>query len=147
MRSCTFFGHADAPQDIEKILRGVIEQLIEEEVRCFYVGVEGNFDRLCYKVLKDLQLRFCNIKIYRVFAYMPKNNEFSEDSILPENIETVPKKFAISWRNKWMIEKSDYAITYVKRIVGGAYKFQSLAKDKGLCVINIANMSFFANIN
>ena len=147
MKSCTFFGHADTPQDIEKILRGVIEQLIEDKVECFYVGVEGNFDRLCYKVLKDLQMRFCNIKVYRVLAYMPKQDELSRDSILPENIEKVPKRVAIAWRNRWMIDRCQYVVTYINRIVGGAYKFESLAKNKGLNVINVADMSFFANIN
>lgn len=133
-----FFGHADAPQDIEEKLRKVIIKLITYDgIDSFNVGVEGNFDRLCYKVLKDLQLKYNNIRIYRVLAYMPKNDNISQDSIFPENIEKVPKRVAIAWRNKWMINTSEYAVTYVKRIVGGAYKFESLAKSKGLCVINI----------
>ena len=31
-----------------------------------------------------------------------------ENTLLPEGIENVPPRFAISWRNKWMLERSDY---------------------------------------
>ena len=141
MNSCTFFGHSDASNDILPALYDVITDLItKKNVRVFYVGVEGNYDRMCYRALKDLDNEFPFIKIYRVFAYYPKDTQFSVDSIYPEGIETVPKRFAISWRNKWMIEKCDYAVTYVVRTVGGAYKFESIAIKKDLRVINIAKL-------
>ena len=56
----------------------------------------------------------------------------------PEGIETVPKRFAISWRNKWMIQKSDYVITYIVYSWGGAAKFADLSKRVNKIVINIA---------
>ena len=67
---------------------------------------------------------------------MPKkelNN--SEHTILPDGIETVPLRFAISYRNKWMIEQSDYAVTYVTRSWGGAARFKELAEKKEKVII------------
>ena len=139
MNSCTFFGHSDAPSEILPVLYDVITDLItNKNVRVFYVGVEGNYDRLCYRILKDLENEFTFIKIYRVLAYYPKDNTSSVDSIFPEGIERVPKRVAISYRNKWMIEKSNYAVTYVVRTIGGAYKFENIAIKRGLNVINIS---------
>lgn len=139
MNSCTFFGHSDTPSDILPLLKNVLKDLIiNNNVRTFYIGTHGNYDRMCYGVLKDLEKQFAYIKIYRVLAYYPTGNEYSYDSIYPEGIEKVPKKFAITWRNKWMLEKSDYVVTYVIRTFGGAYKFENIAIKKELNVINIA---------
>lgn len=59
-------------------------------------------------------------------------------TIIPDGIETVPKKFAINYRNSWMIEQSDYVVTYVNSSVGGAAKFKKQAEKKNKIVINLA---------
>ena len=76
-----------------------------------------------------------------VLAYMPKKlreRENTQDTIFPEGIESVPARFAVAWRNRWMILQSDFAITYVVNPWGGAAHFAELAKNKGRKVINIA---------
>jgi len=81
-----------------------------------------------------------------VLAYLPGKYNAEEGSptntILPDGIETVPRRFTINYRNKWMIEQSDYVVTYVKYTVGGASKFKELAEKKKKIVINIATQSF-----
>lgn len=42
-----------------------------------------------------------------------------------------PPKFAISKRNRWMIEHSDIVVTYVKYHFGGAAQWKVLAEKKG----------------
>ena len=59
------------------------------------------------------------------------------NTIYPEGLETVPKRFAISWRNKWMIQESDVVVTYITHSWGGAAQFADLAKRKKKRVINI----------
>ncbi len=81
-----------------------------------------------------------------VLAGLPGKEYKSEgespvDTILPDGIEAVPRRFAINYRNKWMIEQSDYVVTYVKHAVGGAGKFKELAEKKKKIVINIAAQS------
>jgi len=69
-----------------------------------------------------------------------KKNAFEDhlDTMLPEGIETVPRRFAISWRNKWMLRQTDHVIAYVNHSWGGAAKFVELAVRQGKSVVNLA---------
>ncbi len=139
---CTFFGHKDAPSTIKENLMQTIIDLIENKnVDKFYVGNQGNYDRMVYLILKELSTSYpINFEI--VLAYIPVNNpeinkEYSGYTSIPEGIENVPKRFAISYRNKWMVENSDFVITYVRHKTGGANKFKEIAERKHKTVINI----------
>ena len=78
-----------------------------------------------------------------VFAYMPTIKqeydpyEFGE-TMLPEGLEKVPPRFAISWRNKWMVNESEYAVVYIAPKWGGAAKYYELAQKKKKTIVNIA---------
>jgi len=133
--TCTFFGHRDCPDSIMPRLREALVRLITQEgVDRFYVGNQGNFDAMVYRVLCELRNIYPHIYVSVVLAYMPIEeiaNKYGSDTILPEGIEAVPKRYAISWRNKWMIEHSEYVVTYVTRSFGGAAKFAEFAEKKG----------------
>ena len=139
MAKCTFFGHRDSPSSIRGVLSAEIERLInEKDVNTFYVGTQGNFDRMAYTVLKGLRERNSHIKIYRVLAYMPKLGDTDTyDTIVPEGIETTYPRYAIIKRNKWMIDHSDYVIAYVTHTFGGAYQAVEQAKRKKITVITV----------
>lgn len=108
-----------------------------KNVDTFYVGNNGNFDCMVCSVLSELSEKY-PIKYYIVLAYVPKRKtENSELTILPEGIETIPPRFAISYRNKWMIGQSDYVVTCVSRSWGGAAQFKEHAEKKGKTVISI----------
>lgn len=55
-----------------------------------------------------------------------------------EGLENAPRKFAISKRNRWLIEHCDTVIAYVKYSTGGAAQFKELAEKKQKWIINIA---------
>lgn len=81
-----------------------------------------------------------------VLAYFPgkkqdAGEESPADTVLPEGIETVPPKFAINYRNRWMIDHSDYVVSYVSHTFGGAFKFMSMAQNRKKQVINLAAMT------
>nr|WP_316614906.1 hypothetical protein [uncultured Ruminococcus sp.] len=117
-------------------LNAEIERLInEKDVNTFYVGTQGNFDRMAYSVLAELRKRYQHIKVYRVLAYMPKLGD--TDTIVPEGIETTYPRYAIIKRNKWMIDRSDYVIAYVTHPTGGAYQAVERVKKKGKILIQI----------
>ena len=141
MSSCTFFGHADTPKEIEPILRSTLIELIEkQEVRLFYVGNHGNFDQMVTNTLGALKRQYPEIQFYIVLAYLPTNNHIAlaeAETVFPEGLEHVPKRFAIVWRNRWMIDRSHYVITFVQRDFGGAATFQKRAAKKGKTVINL----------
>ena len=137
---CTFFGHRDAPPEIKASLRQILSDLIERQgVKQFYVGNQGSFDTMARNLLAEFELTY-GIRYEVVLAYMPKRNDplyDPEHTVLPEGIETVPPRFAIEYRNKWMIDHSDIVITYVHRSFGGAAKFKELAEKKNKVVIQI----------
>ncbi len=137
---CTFFGHRDINNDITALLRNTITDLIVKQgITNFYVGNQGDFDNTVRKVLSDLKSEFAEIEFTLVLAYMPKNITSKYETIYPEGLETKPRKFAIYYRNKWMVENSDYVITYVTHGFGGAAQFKELAEKQGKTVINIAD--------
>lgn len=135
---CTFFGHKDTPKEIEPTLRSTLIDLIENKnVNAFYVGNNGNFDTMVRHQLEDLSLTY-PIAYSIVLAYLPTENNLT-NTIYPEGLETVPKRFAISWRNKWMIQQSDVVVTYVTHNFGGAAQFKTLAERQKRIVVEISS--------
>ena len=136
----TFFGHKDTPKEIEPTLRSTLIDLIENKnVTVFYVGNNGNFDTIVRRQLEDLSHTY-PITYNVVLAYLPtKKSEYDDytNTILPEGIETIPKRFAISYRNKWMVKQSDVVVTYVTHSFGGAAQFKALAQRQGKTVVEL----------
>ena len=137
----TFFGHKDTPKSIETVLRANLIDLIENYGATeFYVGNIGKFDVMVYRQLEELS-QIYPITYRIVLAYQPveKNKYFDfTNTIYPEGIETVPKRFAISRRNKWMIQRADVVVTYVTNNFGGAYQFKSIAEKEGKRIIELS---------
>ena len=141
---CTFFGHRFVQDEIEPALMSTLTDLIEKHgVTLFYVGNHGGFDSMVCRALKKLAKSY-SIDYRIVLAYMPAKKSYSDatdysKSILPNGIETVPKRFAISFRNKWMILQSDYVVTYVTHSLGSsAAQFKAMAQKKGKTVIELS---------
>ncbi len=137
----TFFGHKDTPKEIEPTLRTTLVDLIENyNATVFYVGNNGSFDTMVRRQLEELSQTY-PITYSVVLAYLPTNKSEYDDltnTILPEGIETVPKRFAISWRNKWMIQQADIVVTYVTHTYGGAWQFKTMAERQGKTVIELS---------
>ena len=135
-----FFGHRDAPDTVEQLLERVLIELIEcKGANLFYVGNQGAFDSMTAKVLHRLADRYPKIRCFTVLAYMPRINEGGVlETILPEGLETVPRRYAIDRRNRWMVCQADAVVVYVKHSIGGAASFRDLALQKRKTVINLA---------
>ena len=142
MPACTFFGHRDCPDTIKPRLREVLIDLIENHnVDMFYVGNQGRFDAIVRSVLQDLQHEYSKITYAVVLAYMPDRRGAEDDysdTTLPEGIESVHPRYAISWRNNWMLKQSDYVVTYITHSWGGADQYARRAYSSGKYVINIS---------
>ena len=140
MDACTFFGHRDTPEGIEPLLRAAILSLIENQTVClFYVGNHGSFDTMVRRQLSEME-KTHGIRYFIVLAYLPKkDDQLANDphTLFPENMETVLPRFAISKRNRWMLERCQYVVTYVRSDVGGAAQCKLLAEKKGKTVIEL----------
>lgn len=145
MAICTFFGHKDTPGYVEPILRSVLIDLIENrKVDMFFAGNQGNFDYMVRNNLRSLKFEYSHVNYAVVLAYMPseRNDPHMDcsDTVFPEGLESVPPKYAIARRNRWMLDISDYVVTYVTHRGGGAAQFMLLAQKKGKTVINLADL-------
>jgi len=139
---CCFFGHRDAPDGLTEHLLPVLSCLIDEGVDSFLVGNQGGFDSIVLHTLRLLKEKHPHITYNVVLAYMPgAKEEWSDyeplETFYPEGLESVHPRYAISWRNKWMIQESDVVVTYISHSWGGAAQFAELAKRKKKRVINI----------
>ena len=135
----TFFGHSNClfNDDIKKQLKNILlDEIIKNPTCKFYLGGYGDFDGLCLRTLKDLKNDFPDIELIFFTPYIDKNYsklEFAtyhyDDVIFPP-IESVPRKFAISKRNEWMVDSANLVIAYVKYSWGGAAKTLEYAKRR-----------------
>ena len=106
----------------------------------YYVGNQGQFDAFVRSILRELKKEYPQIDYAVVLAYMPgkqmKYDDYS-DTMLPEGIESVHPRYAISWRNNWMLQQSDYVVTYITHSWGGAAQFAEKARRQRKIVINM----------
>ena len=140
-KTCCFFGHRDTPDNIKTTLIKSIENLINVYgVNKFYVGNQGRFDSLSLVALKELSVKYPEISYSVVLAYLPneQNRIAEKNTLYPYGIESVPKRFCISWRNDWMINHSQYVICYITHITGGAAKFVNKAEKRDKTIINLS---------
>ena len=143
MSSCTFFGHRECPDSIKIKLREVLIELItNHDVDMFYVGNQGQFDAIVHSVLRELKKEYPQINYAVVLAYMPgKQTEYDDysNTMLPEGIESVHPRYAISWRNNWMLQQADYVVTYITHSWGGAAQYTEKARNEGKTIFNTGN--------
>ncbi len=141
----TFAGHRDAniTGEIENKLKAAIINNLGNEKTIFYCGGYGAFDNAAAKTIKALKEDYPNIESIFVTPYLEGNRlqEFKQsflyDEILYPDLESVPRRFAISRRNKFMVESAELIIAYVNVNYGGAYEALQLAKRKGKKIINL----------
>ena len=143
---CTFFGHREVQNSGEtrKKLNDTIRKLIENNgAKTFYVGNNGSFDHLVLETLREISKEY-KINYSVVLAYLDFNKDYcdyrSDETIYPENLEKTPLRFAIDKRNLFMIEKSDIAVSYINRSIGGAAKQVEICEKKGLKIIKLGKI-------
>ena len=136
---CTFIGHRDTPFSIREQLENEIVSLIHQGVHIFYVGNNGRFDYLVQATLLELAKTYEKIKFYIVLSTLNEKSlvEENKHTVFPEELAGVPKKFAISKRNDYLLKKSSFVISYVSNTFSNSYKFIQKAQKKGIKIINI----------
>ena len=111
-------------------------------VDMFYMGHQGQFDAYVRSELRKLKQEYSQINYAVVLAYMPgKKTEYDDysDTMLPEGIESVHPRYAISWRNNWMLKQSSYVVTYITHTWGGAAQYAKKASNSGKFVVNLCD--------
>ena len=115
----------------------VTQKLIEQGATTFYLGGYGAFDFLAASVLRAQKKRYPQIELILVLAYLNTGrNTSGYDSTVYPPLETTPRRFAISHRNRWMVEASDVVVAYVLHDWGGAATTLRCAKQKKKQIIS-----------
>jgi len=119
----TFCGHRDivCSDKLTRQLRFVLCDLITEGADTFLLGGYGAFDSMAAMTVRELKSTYPHIRSTLVLAYLDRdhNAELYDDTIYPP-LEGVPLQYAISRRNRWMVDSADVIVSYVIHSYGGA---------------------------
>ena len=128
-----FFGHAQyhKTNEHEHIILKILEQNIGNASADLYFGNYGAFDNFAYYCGKKYKATHPNVSLIFVTPYPIKKKPSQQyDTIIYPELENKPAKFAIFYRNRYMVEKADLVIAYIEREWGGAYQSYKYAKSK-----------------
>ena len=136
----TFCGHRDivCSDKLTRQLRFVLCDLISEGADTFLLGGYGAFDSMAAMAVRDLKSIYPHIRSTLVLAYLDRdhNAELYDDTIYPP-LEGVPLRYAISKRNRWMVDSADVVVSYVTHSYGGAATTLRYAKQKCKRIIQL----------
>ena len=142
----SLFGHReiDDLRQLEVQLVPIIKQLIQTKPYVnFLIGRNGEFDEYAASVIKEVRKKVGkdNNDLILVLPYTVADIEYYEkyydDIIIPESIHGTHPKFAITLKNRWMIEQSDLVLVYVERRKGGAYTAMKYAEKLNKKIVNL----------
>ena len=145
----TFFGHSHfskAKEYKQKIIDLLLSEVCDTPVN-FYLGGYGDFDTLAYECCKKYKEQHPEASLIFITPYITEEYDRNHlryyrakyDDIFYPELEKIPPKFAIVYRNRWMIEKSDLVICGITHDFGGAYKTYLYAKKKKKKIFNITD--------
>lgn len=146
-------GHC-TPHNLKTRIREEAINLIENEgVDTFLVGEKGGYEIDAYDVVSELQEEYPDIQIILVISAITDLHAIGgvynencifrrrgfDDFILPPRCEHGYKRLSIVYRNRYVIENTDFIIAYNK-YEGRAFEFCKAAKGKGVKVIELAEV-------
>ena len=129
----TFCGHREVqePEKVRKWLYETVVELSREGADFFYLGGYGQFDTMATGVVRELKQKYPHIRSVLVLPYLNREYDMSayDESIYPP-LEKVPKRYAISRRNEYMVDAADVVVAYVVYSFGGASNTLRYAERK-----------------
>ena len=140
-----FFGHScfQASEALAKQLVSLLECVTGEREVEFYLGGYGEFDAFALECCKTYRSSHKNASLVFVTPYITHSyqkrhglNKVFDYIIYPE-IEDKPKRFAITYRNRWMVESADFVICAISQHRGGAYQAFRYAVRLGKPIYNL----------
>ncbi len=129
----TFCGNREVhePEKVKAWLEEVVDRLIHEGADIFYLGGYGQFDLLAASVVHEKKERYPQISSVLVLPYLDRSYDTSAyDETLYPPLENVPRRYAISRRNEYMVDHADVVVAYVVYSFGGAGKTLKYAERK-----------------
>ena len=163
-KSCAFLGNDydkifgkpcghNTPAGLKERIKAEIINLIKnEDVDTFLVGELGGYEIDAYDTVLEVKKEYPNIHITLVVSKITELHDIGEcdyqyihqrracdDWIYPDKCVNGYKRLSIVYRNRYIIDNTDFIIAYNK-YQGRAYEFCKQAKGKGVKVIELAEM-------
>lgn len=129
----SFCGHGKVYQQEEVSVRldEAIACLISEGMSKFLLGGYGDFDLLAAKAVYRAKKRHPELESILVIPYLDRKYDCDlYDRTLYPGLEHVPRRYAISKRNEYMVNISDVVLAYVTHDWGGAARTVEYARQK-----------------
>lgn len=136
-----FCGHSEINNQkvIKQWLNNTVEQLIEQGADIFLLGGYGAFDRMASSVVWELKKKYPHVQSVLVKPYLDCDLDESQcDWTVSPRLENVPHRYAISHRNRYMVDKSNVVVAYVQHNWGGAFATLEYAQQKEKNIIRFA---------
>ena len=142
----SFCGHSSyvAKNVDEQMILDILQTEIGNEKCEIFLGGYGNFDSFAYSCAKKFKAANPNVKLIFITPYRDekyiKEKMYGRDEIdeiVYPPLEHVPLRYAISRRNRWIVEHSDIIIAYISHAYGGAYETYKFATKKNVKVFNV----------
>ena len=136
----TFCGHSKyegTAEDEIKILKLLNQKAGNSSVE-FFLGGYGGFDWFTYRCAKKFQKEHKDAKLIWITPYLnipladDKKRRF--DLIVYLELEKIPLKYAIVYRNRWMVEQADIVISYIINQTAFSYHPQEEYSNKVLSI-------------
>ncbi len=143
-KTCFLMGNRHTPSNIREPLAETVEKHITEYgVTTFIVGRYGNFDNMTIGVLREAKKRHNDIELYLLTPYALTQKidtpEGFNGTFYPDGLEKVPLRLAITQANKYMVQNSDYLITYCHHIgnTRNIVEYAQKREKKGLIKVTL----------
>lgn len=136
MATCFFIGHRDAKDSLLPALIAEVERhILEYGVTEFVVGRYGRFDGLAAQAVKQAKERHPNVTLIYLRPYHPAERPDEtpkgfDGSFYPPGMERVPKRLSIVQANRYMVDHSDFLITYVWHPTSNSRELVEYAKKR-----------------
>jgi uncharacterized phage-like protein YoqJ len=143
MKSCFFIGHREASSEILPALREAVERhIVDYGVTEFIVGNYGGFDRMAAKAVIEAKTLHPQITLTQLLPYHPAERPIDlppgfDNSFYPPNMEIVPRRFAISKANRYMVDHTDYLIAYAWHPASNARNLVEYADRRNICITKL----------
>lgn len=149
-QTCFFIGHRDSPDEVYPLLLSAVEQHITQYgVKNYIVGNCGRFDFLAAKAVAHCKKAHSDIALFMLLPYHPVEhpvalpNEF-DGSFYPHGMEGVPRAIAILKANRYVVDRSNFLISYVRYPASNTSNLLEYAQrreKKGQLKITVLNTS------
>lgn len=149
--TCCFTGHRVLPtskiEEIKYQVKTLIEEMIHKNVDTFLCGGAMGFDILCGEIVLELKQKY---DISLILALPCKNqdkyyadadkNRYKFLTLHADKVIYISENYfngCMHKRNRYMVEHSQYIISYCTKSSGGSYYTRQYAKSNKLCILDV----------